>query len=60
MAWTTILGVVLLLWVSYDLFTGRVWLHRAYDRATEPEGYWATMGLWLLAALSCLVWGGAI
>lgn len=60
MAWTTILGILLLLWVAYDLVTGRVWLHRAYDRATEPAGYWATMFLWLLVALSCIFWTGSV
>lgn len=48
-----ILGVALLGWVLWDLFTGRVWLHRAYDRSAEPFGYWAGMGLWSLVAASC-------
>lgn len=48
-----ILGVALVGWVLWDLFTGRVWLHRAYDRSAEPFGYWAGMGLWSLVAASC-------
>ncbi|WP_305986847.1 hypothetical protein [Roseibium sp. MMSF_3544] len=58
MAWTTLLGIALLVWVAYDLVTGKVWLHRAFHRASEPAGYWLTMGLWLLVALSCFYWGG--
>ena len=60
MTWMTILGVALLAWVLYDLVTGKVWLHRAYRRSEEPAGYWLTMGLWLLVALSCFYWGGGV
>jgi len=56
MHWTSILGIALLVWVLYDLVTGKVWLHRAYTRAEQPAGYWLTMGLWLAVALSCFFW----
>ncbi len=56
MAWTAILGVFLLLWVAYDLFNGRVWLHREFHRSEEPGAYWLTWLLWLGVALSCFYW----
>ena len=58
MHWTTFLGFLLLGWVILDLFTGTVWLHRAFRRSEEPVGYWLIMGLWLLGALSCFYWIG--
>ncbi|GGK72405.1 hypothetical protein [Amphritea balenae] len=51
-----ILGIALLLWVAYDLFSGSVWLHREFKRAQEPGAYWGTMLLWLLVAISCFFW----
>jgi hypothetical protein len=56
MSLTYILGVILLLWVTYDLFRGGVWLHREFHRAQEPLAYWSTLLLWLLVALSCFFW----
>jgi hypothetical protein len=56
MPWTYFIGIALLAWVAYDLFTGRVWLHRAFDRASEPGGYWGLMVLWLVLALSFFYW----
>jgi hypothetical protein len=56
MPMTYILGVILLLWVTYDLFRGGVWLHRKFFRAQEPLAYWSTLLLWLLVALSCFFW----
>lgn len=58
MHWTTILGILLLIWVIYDLMTGTVWLHRAYRRTEELAGYWAGMGLWFVVAVSCFYWNG--
>ncbi|ASP34571.1 hypothetical protein [Labrenzia sp. VG12] len=60
MTWMALLGIALLVWVLYDLVTGKVWLHRAYHRSEEPAGYWLTMGLWFLVALSCFYWGGGL
>ena len=56
MSWTAILGIVLLLWVTYDLFSGKSWLHREFHRSEEPFAYWSTLLLWLLVALSCFYW----
>ncbi|MFB9888030.1 hypothetical protein [Balneatrix alpica] len=54
MMWTLI-GVSLLLWLGWDLYSGEVWLHRAFLREQEPLGYWLGMALWLGVALSCLL-----
>jgi len=56
MAWTTLLGIALLLWVGWDLLNGSVWLHREFQRAEEPVAYWLTLLLWLAVALSCFWW----
>ncbi len=56
MSWTFLLGIFLLLWVAYDLLSGRVWLHREFARSDEPGAYWLTLLLWLAVALSCFYW----
>ena len=56
MSTTFIIGIVLLLWVAWDLFTGKVWLHREFTRTDEPMAYWGTLSMWLLVALSCFFW----
>ncbi|MCV0424893.1 MAG: hypothetical protein K5905_05450 [Roseibium sp.] len=58
MQWMTILGILLLIWVIYDLMTGKVWLHRAFRRTEEPKGYWVVMTLWFVVAVSCFYWDG--
>lgn len=50
-----LIGFGLLIWVIVDLFTGKVYLHRAYRRAEEPTGYWLGCTLWLFVALSCFM-----
>lgn len=49
-------GVLLLLWVAYDLFIGWTYLHRTVIRKKEPLMYWLTLALWTGLALSCF-WG---
>jgi len=56
MPWTYYLGFFLLLWVVYDLFSGKVWLHREFKRSSEPFAYWSTMLVWLAVAISCFYW----
>ncbi|EAR62633.1 hypothetical protein MED92_05928 [Oceanospirillum sp. MED92] len=56
MAWTSILGIALLLWVAYDLYAGSVWLHREFYRAQEPTAYWLLILLWTAVAVSCFYW----
>ncbi len=53
---TAIIGILLLLWVIWDLFSGSVWLHREFYRAQEPVAYWSTLLLWLTVAASCFFW----
>lgn len=56
MAWTAILGIVLLIWLAWDLFSGSVWLHREIYREEEPFSYWSVMIIWLVVAVSCFYW----
>lgn len=56
MSFAFILGIILLIWVIYDLFSGQVWLHRVFYRSQEPFAYWSTLLLWLIVALSCFYW----
>lgn len=56
MPWTYYLGFFLLLWAVYDLFIGKVWLHREFERSSEPFAYWSTTLLWLAVAISCFYW----
>jgi len=51
--WFTI-GVVLLLWVIYDLVMGSVWSYRRINRSEEPLMYWAFICVWTGIAISCL------
>ncbi len=46
-----IIGIGLLLWVVFDLLTGRTWLHRKFERAQEPLAYSTILLTWLLIAL---------
>ena len=48
-----IVGSLLLLWLVFDLFSGKVYLWRSYERSQEPGAYWGTILLWLVIALSC-------
>ncbi|WP_172806818.1 hypothetical protein [Endozoicomonas arenosclerae] len=56
MAWTAILGIVLLLWAAWDLYAGSVWLHREFRRDEEPGAYWSTLSLWVIVGISCFYW----
>jgi len=35
------------LWAIYDLYTGKVWLHREISRSYEPSFYWIIWILWM-------------
>lgn len=50
------LGSLLLVWLLYDLMIGRVYLLRAFYFNAEPVGFVLVIFLWLLVAVSCLVW----
>lgn len=45
------IGIALILWVIYDLFTGKVWLHREINREYESALYWSTWLLWATVAI---------
>ncbi len=42
-----IVGIGLILWAIYDLYTGKVWLHREISRSYEPSFYWIIWILWM-------------
>ena len=49
------IGITLLVWVVLDLFTGKVYLHRLYQRQSEPLAYWLINFLWVAVALSFFI-----
>ena len=53
---STIIGILLLVWLVYDLYTGRVYLHREFSYQQEPWGYCLIMLLWLVVAVSFFIW----
>lgn len=53
---TASIGVLLLTWILWDLYSGSVWLHREYHRSEEPFSYWLLIMLWLGVAISCFYW----
>lgn len=50
-----IIGIVLLIWAVYDLFSGTVWSYRKIYRSEEPEAYWITLIVWFVLAFSCII-----
>lgn len=56
MSWLAFLGIILLIWVAFDLLTGTVWLHREFTRQQQPVAYWSTLSLWTIVAVSCFYW----
>jgi len=53
MAWL-IIGILLLIWVVYDLISGTVWSYRKIYRREEPGLYWLFTAIWFVLALSCI------
>lgn len=49
-----IIGILLALWVAYDLYAGYTLLHRMVLREEEAALYWGTVGVWAALALWCL------
>ena len=47
-------GIVLIMWAVFDLFTGTVWVHRKVERRYEPKLYWVWIMVYLLIGISCL------
>jgi len=48
-----VVGVLLLIWVAYDLYAGFTLLYDVIYREQQPAVYWTGIGLWTLLALSC-------
>ena len=48
------IGILLALWVGYDLYAGYTFLHRVVLREEEAALYWGTVGVWVALALWCL------
>jgi hypothetical protein len=52
-----IIGIALVIWVLYDLISGKTWSYREIWRKYEPWQYWFFTSLWLvLAGIS--IYGG--
>ena len=54
MSFSILLGVMLLLWVAWDLYSGTVWAHREISRRSEPLAYWSMTAVWTAVAVSCI------
>lgn len=50
-----IIGIALLIWVLYDLFSGTVWSYRKIYRREEPVAYWFTLAIWFVLAIGCII-----
>ena len=48
-----VVGVLLLLWVGWDLYAGYTLLHEVVYKAQQPELYWTGIVVWSGAAISC-------
>ncbi len=48
------IGILLSLWVLWDLFTGHVYSYRSIYRSEEPGYYWIMMLIWAAIAAWCL------
>lgn len=47
-----IVGIGLILWTCWDLFTGRSWfIDRMYARRSEPLMYWVSWTTWFTVAI---------
>lgn len=49
------IGIILFVWIFYDLFTGVVWSYREIKRSEEPGQYWLWMAVWTVIALASFV-----
>lgn len=50
-----IIGIVLFLWVVYDLISGKVWsFTRIIYRSDEPGSYWFVLLIYFALAIMCI------
>lgn len=49
----SLVGVLLLAWVGWDLYAGYTILWDVVYREVEPTKYWMVLGGWTVLAISC-------
>ena len=50
-----ILGICLLIWTLWDLYTGKSWfITKMYIRKIQPVMYWVSWSVWFIVALFVL------
>ena len=49
----SIIGVLLLAWVAWDLYAGYTFLLDIVYKELEPTKYWVCIGAWALLGISC-------
>ena len=57
MVWR-IVGIGVLAWVAYDLYTGYTLLWDVVHRDQDPTLYWTLMGIWTALGVYCLLPAG--
>ena len=50
------LGILLTLWVLWDLVSGSAYLWHRHTRSEEPGLYWLAMLLWSALAVTCFTY----
>lgn len=54
-----VIGVLLLIWVVYDLYAGYTILHEVIYIDESPALYWGGLTFWFVLAVSCFFsWEG--
>lgn len=49
------IGIGLLLWVLWDLYSGRVvFIYQVLNRKTDPIKYWAVWSVWFIIAIGVI------
>ena len=55
MSYWFIAGILILIWVTYDVATGTVWIHRRVVRQYEPILFWTSITCYTLLGVLCLL-----
>ena len=45
-----LVGIALIAWAVYEIYTGTTWLHRKVARKQEPLFYWILIVIWIILA----------
>lgn len=48
-----VVGVFLLVWVAWDLYSGYTFVHSIVYRAEDPTLYWSALAVWTALGISC-------